>query len=159
MVISEAIMGTFISKLGDKLTSLFDKNRGLTQIVRVKLNPNSFYLSEIDDVTTTSNVFPDILEPNMSFKNPVKRPIIIKEISLLSDNNFKTNGMVEVLANKALIFKSRKIGNFKNISAANVKIEEGKILNRDESVNIYIKNDDGITSINLTVLVTFGEAC
>ena len=157
MVLTETIMNSLVGKIGEKLADLFTANRKETQIVKIAFNPMSFHTSELDDVTTTKKDFPDNLEANLEIKNPVKRDIVVKEITLLPDDNFKKNGIAQIFINNVRSFRSKKVGNFKNVQVLDIKIAEGKLLKRDESIKIFIKNDDDVTPINLTIQVTFGE--
>ena len=156
-MILDSISAKVVDAVGNKIAEILKLNTAEKQAVTVKLEPDSFTLTELDHVSTISKEYSDLLEPDLEFENPLKRDVIVTEFSILPDSNFKTHGTVKIYANDVILFKSKQAGNFENVNASVVKILQGKTIKPDSSVKVFIKNDDGTTPVKLTVQLTYGE--
>jgi len=103
------------------------------------------------DVGSTSK---DKLTNVLSIKNPYKRTVLLKEIVIIPDGNFRSNGLLRIETNKVKVFSST-FGYFSDIGADNLVIPHGITLDRDEEVKFLIKNDDNITQIKISARVMF----
>ncbi len=124
-----------------------------TQLVKFPLVDFSY--TELDDETTTQKEF-NKDEPNLVFDNPYKRTCLVKEISIIPDDNFKTKGMIEIYIGDEIFFRNKKFGNFKHISESLTSIMGGKKINPNNSITMYLKSSDG-AKVGITAQVTFGE--
>jgi len=95
-------------------------------------------------------------KPDISFKNPYKKPCRVKQVSLIPDGSFKEKGMVEIYIGDELFFKNKKFGSFANVSDSTIPLFGGEILKSGESVSVFIKSEDG-AMVSLAVQVAFGE--
>ena len=145
-----------ITKIADVL---FEKYRKLketpsTQLVEFPVTDLSY--TELDDATTTKQEF-DKEHPDILFENPYKKTCLVKSMSLIPGDTFKTKGTVEIFIDDEIIYKNKKAGNFKKLSNSQINLgSRGKPIKPNESVKAYLKSSDG-TNVGLTVQVTFGD--
>lgn len=88
--------------------------------------------------------------------NPFKKTAIIKEISLVPDTNMQTNGAVEIFVNKVRIY-SNTHSFFKLIGTDNIEYHEGIKIERDESVQVFLRTNDASKAVELATRVIFTD--
>lgn len=88
--------------------------------------------------------------------NPFKKTAIIKEISLVPDKNMQTNGAVEIFVNKVRIYSNTHTF-FKLIGSDNIEYPEGIKIERDESVQVFLRTNDASKAIELATRVIFTD--
>lgn len=146
-----------ITKMADVI---FEKYRKLQEererkVSLVEFPTTSISHTELDDATTDKKEF-DKDHPDLSFENPYKKTCLVKEISLIPDDTFKSNGRVEIYIGEELVFRNKKFGNFKNISQSEIILGRGKSIKPNESVNVFLESGNG-SVVGLAVQVTFGN--
>lgn len=87
--------------------------------------------------------------------NPFKQDVMITEIDLIPNTNFRSNGLAKIEANREEFYNSEVVGYFQNIGTDVILIPDGLPLERNENVKFFAKNDDGATSISLAARVQF----
>lgn len=152
-----AITMKMVNEIINKLTPLLNLGKKIPQIVRIKPDPDKFSFSQLKRATSTSKTYPDDESPDIEIANPLDRDTSVKEISLVPDAGFKTNGIVRIFIDEVRVFKSDEAANFTDIADNSIKFNEGRRIKQKRSVKVFIKNDDGSTSISLAVQVTFGD--
>jgi len=101
--------------------------------------------------STTSKKLTEIFE----IVNPFKQNVMITEIDLIPDSNFRSNGILKLEANREEFYNSKAVGYFADIGTDVVLIPDGLPLERNESVKFIGNNDDDITEILLSARVQF----
>ena len=143
----------FLNKFQKKLDVLKPKD---IQIVNVKQDPDSYSITVLDDVSTTSKKFGNLKDnPDIEFKNELEKESIVKEITIIPNTAFKTKGKIIITVNDVPVFKSKSFTAFQNIISSIIKIN--KTISQDKKVKVFIVNDDDITSVGVSIQVTFGD--
>jgi len=149
--IASAIMSLFTNKILDKLDEVKPKD---IQIVNVKQDPDSYSISEVAKVKTANQKWTSKDNPILTFENSLEKESIIKEISIIPDNLFKTKGKLIITVDDVPVFRSRTFDSFEDVQQSVIKIN--KTILQNSKVKIFMISSDG-AEIGLTAQVTFGE--
>ena len=125
-------------------------------LVTIKKKPYLWCTSKLKRASSANVQFNDFLNPDITFTNPKKTSVVIKEISLIPDDSFKERGIVKILADTFPVFENENAGDFTDVSELILDIPEGLILGRDKSVKVFFMSSDG-TEVSLSVFVKFGD--
>lgn len=154
MVIEELVITKIVDAIFEKYRKIKDELKETISIFQFPTD--NFVHFELDDETTTSTEF-DHDTANMEFENPFKRKTLIKGISIVPDDNFKSNGLVEIYIDDEIIYHNKKAGNFANISQSKIELSRGKPIKAGKSVKVFLKTDDESVTVGLAVEVYFGD--
>jgi len=125
------------------------------QKVEVINRPFKFATTLFKRGTTTSNKKPD--DPTFILKNTRKDDVRIFRIGIVPDAAFKTNGNALIKNHDGEII-SIKTGDLTDVSDIPINmLPNGQHLKRGESIEVFLWNDDNITSVSLTVAALIGE--
>jgi len=131
------------------------KDQDKNKITLVEFPTTNFSYTELDDATTNKEEF-DKDNPDLKITNPYKKTCLVKEILIVPDDSFKTNGMIEVYIGDEIIFRNKKVGNFSKVVQSEIKLKRGKTIKPNESVKAFLKGSDGV-SVGIALEVTFGD--
>lgn len=96
--------------------------------------------------------------PTIIFTNPYKdKKVTILGISLVPDANFKTHGIVEIDVNKRSVLDPSTVPVFADITDFQVPLPEGGLtLDEGETIDVYLWNDDNVTTVTMTTVFAVG---
>ncbi len=142
-----------ISKVAEKFDTSLKKSILKVEVVT---KPYEYGKPFLRRATTSSSVKPDT--PSIRIENPfTDRDVRIFAVGLVPNGDFKTNGRLEIQINDVTYLDEESASTFTDISKANLPLpDEGELLKAGESVDFYIRNDDGLTSVAMTVFVYMG---
>ncbi len=128
-----------------RLTSTLDR------LTLVRRQPRKSIKIKGNVGSTTSQKLVQLFE----IENPFKQDVLITEIDLIPDTNFRSVGILKIEANREEFYNSEVVGYFANIGTDVILIPDGLLLEREEKVKFFTKNNDGTTSISLAARVQF----
>lgn len=150
MVIEVEIIAKAVSIVLDK----YRKDKEAGKPLTIQNTITDFSYTEIDSGETTKTEF-DTNIPDVIFENPTKRDILVKEITIIPDASFKSEGMIEIYINDEIIFRNKKAGNFAYITQSEVLFGRGKKIKSNSSINIFLKTVK--SKVGIAAQVTFGD--
>jgi len=157
MVLTEAIISTAFGAIGNKIVDKLEQIKPKdVQTVKFEEKPEEYSITLLDKATTTSSKWTNKDNPNMEFKNELKKKSsTVKQISIIPDTNFKTSGKLLITIDDVVIFKSKSFGAFEDVAESIIQIN--KTISQESKVKIFMVNNDNATNIGITAQVTFGE--
>lgn len=149
--IESAILSKFTEFIVKELS---DKMQKAKDVLLFKFSPSRISKTTLKRASATNTKWSDT--PALTFTNPFKKDIKIKEISMVGDASFLTMGMVKIMIDEEILFESLEAGNFTDMPiGSDIKIIEGKTIKRDKEISVYLKTST--TVINLAVQITLGD--
>jgi len=131
--------------------TLAELNATLNRLSLVKREPRKSIKIKGDVGVTTSKKLDLLFE----IPNPFKQDVLITEIDLIPDANFKSIGILKIEANREEFYNSEVVGYFANVGTDVILIPDGLPLERDENVKFFANNNDDTTSISLSARIQF----
>lgn len=157
-MLPEAVTMKLVSEIIDKLRPLLQMGKKIPQIVTIRADPDLFTFTEMGRATTTSKTYDlESATTTITITNPLDRDTTVKEISLVPNANFKTNGIVAVHVDERKVLNQKAVADWTDLSELIIKFNQGKRIRQKRDLKIAIKNDDASTSVSLTAVVTFGD--
>jgi len=123
----------------------------LNRLTLVKRQPRKSIKIKGGVGSTTSKTLKEIFV----IENPFKQDVLITEVDLIPDTNFRSNGIAKIEANREEFYNSEVIGYYANVGSDVILIPDGLPLERDEKIKFFAKNDDDATLISLSARVQF----
>ncbi len=97
------------------------------------------------------------LKPNLTFKNPYNKDILITELSLTFDDTFQEKGMLKIELGGVVIFENDKTGDFKLTKNLTLKFDRERKFKRDSELSFFVWNGTDKAKITTSVLVGIGD--
>ena len=155
MILTQAIASVMLGKFADIITKKMDELKPKDiQTVQIRNKPDGFSITLLDDVSTTSQKWKNKDNADLQFENELSKESILKEISVIPNNSFKTKGKMMITVDDSLVFQTKSFTAFGDGTESNIKIN--KTIQQDSKVKIFIISADG-TSVSASIQVTFGE--
>ena len=83
--------------------------------------------------------------------------MIIDEICVIPDKEFKKKGILVIDLNTSEIFSSKNTGDWEDVAQSIIRIVDGKEILPHKTIDLYFWNGTDATEIGLTSQITFGE--
>lgn len=111
---------------------LMNNKEGLP--VKVKNAPSKYTrgkLARIAAVATKSD------SPQGTITNPLDTDLIVKNISIIPNSAFKTNGKLVLKLNEVTVFDNDNSTDFTDVSILDIDLPEGKIIEANKTLDVF----------------------
>jgi len=106
MILTQAIASVMLGKFADIITKKMDELKPKDiQTVQIRNKPDGFSITLLDDVSTTSQKWKNKDNADLQFENELSKESILKEISVIPNNSFKTKGKMMITVDDSLVFQ------------------------------------------------------
>ena len=137
----------------DKFKSIIFEFQKIPKLVETTPKPRKFLYTKISRAQVSATTPPDQDSPSIEIENPLDDDCVIKEIAVIPDSDFKTNGRLKVYIDDAKCFEDEAVADWTNVSELKIPLENGKEIKQKRSVKFLIWGSAGY----LTVFVTFAK--
>ena len=127
-------------ELGSILSEINGNTKALNDFIKDQRKSYvTISLSRLSKISSTKVKF-DVESPDYSLKNDTGIPLKIQSISLIPDDNFKTSGICAIRCNRNKFFDTESAGDFAKVNELVLYNQQGMLLPKNTSVDVFIFN-------------------
>lgn len=153
MGFGDAVTMKMVEEIVGKFKEVVFESMKIPKLVETTPKPRKFLYTKIQRAEVAGATPPDQDEPSIEIENPLDEECVIKEIAVIPDSDFKTNGRLKVFVDDAKVFEDEAVADWTDVSELKIPLENGKQIKQKRSVKFLIWGSAGF----LTVFVTFAK--